>query len=139
MGVKAVSWRYDPIFITEKYSLDFHLESFGKMAENLHGYADNCVISFIDLYEKIKRNFPGVRKVRREEQDIIGREFVKIGKKYGIDIRSCCEGTELDLQFLKAKSRQGKCAAVFSEMISVCIIPADMAVFIVMLIMIMKQ
>lgn len=96
VGVKAVSWRYDPIFITEKYSLDFHLKSFDKMAENLQGYADNCVISFIDLYEKTKRNFPGVRKVRREEQDIIGREFVKIGKKYGIDIRSCCEGTELE-------------------------------------------
>lgn len=95
-GIKAVSWRYDPIFITEKYSLDFHLESFERMAENLQGYVDNCVISFIDLYEKTKRNFPDVREVRREEQEIIGREFVKTGKKYGILIRSCCEGTLLE-------------------------------------------
>lgn len=96
VGIKAVSWRYDPVFITEKYSLEFHLRSFEQMAESLQGYADNCVISFIDLYEKTKRNFPGVREVRREEREVIGREFVRIGKKYGIAIRSCCEGTELE-------------------------------------------
>ncbi len=96
VGVKAVSWRYDPIFITQRYSLDFHIRSFERMAESLQGYVDNCVISFIDLYEKTKRNFPEARNVCREERETIGREFVKIGKRYGIVIRSCCEGSELE-------------------------------------------
>lgn len=40
------------------------------MAEELCGYVDNCVISFIDLYEKTKRNFPEVREVTKAEQDV---------------------------------------------------------------------
>ena len=95
VGMKAISWRYDPIFITEKYSLEFHIRSFEKMADNLKGYTDNCVISFIDLYEKTKRNFPGIKEVLRKDREKIGEEFVRIGQKYGIAIRSCCEGAEL--------------------------------------------
>ena len=94
-GIQAVSWRYDPIFISEKYSLDYHLNAFEQMAENLSGYVNQCVISFIDLYAKTKRNFKDVRAVEREERAIIGENFAKIGKKYGILIRSCCEGVEL--------------------------------------------
>lgn len=93
-GIHAVSWRYDPVFITEKYSAGFHLKAFHKMAEELSGYVDNCVISFIDLYAKTKRNFPGVREVSYEDRKMLVREFVQIGKEYGITIRMCCEGTE---------------------------------------------
>lgn len=95
VGIKSISWRYDPVFINDKYSLDFHLRSFEEMAKNLCGYADNCVISFIDLYVKTKQNFLGVREVTKEEQMTIGKVFAEIGRKYGIRIRTCCEGTEL--------------------------------------------
>lgn len=96
VGIHAVGWRYDPVFITEKYTLDFHIKSFEKMAENLQGYVDRCVISFIDLYEKTKRNFPAAREVTKEERAVIGKEFVRIGRTYGIGIRTCCEGTDLE-------------------------------------------
>lgn len=95
-GIRAVGWRYDPVFITEKYTLDFHVKSFENMAENLKGYVDNCVISFIDLYEKTKRNFPAAREVTKAERAVIGKEFARIGRKYGIRIRTCCEGTDLE-------------------------------------------
>lgn len=95
VGVNAVSWRYDPIFISEKYTLKRHLEDFEKMAENLKGYTRQCVISFIDLYAKTRRNFPKVREVSWEEQEIIAKEFVKIGKKYNMKILACCERSEL--------------------------------------------
>lgn len=96
VGVQAVSWRYDPIFISEKYSVAFHIEAFAKMAEKLSGYTDNCVISFIDLYEKTKRNFSAVKEVSRTDRERLAQEFVRIGKQYGIQIRTCCEGTELE-------------------------------------------
>lgn len=96
VGINAIGWRYDPIFITDKYSMDFHIKSFENMARNLQGYVNNCVISFIDLYEKTKKNFPGIKEVTKEEREKIGKEFVKIGKKYGITIRSCCEGKILE-------------------------------------------
>lgn len=96
VGINSVSWRYDPIFITDKYSVDYHIRSFEEMAGNLAGYVDNCVISFIDLYEKTKRNFPQARQVIRADRLAIGQAFVEIGSRYGIKIRSCCEGTELE-------------------------------------------
>lgn len=95
VGLNCISWRYDPIFITGTYSLDFHIQTFEQMAENLSGYTDNCVISFIDLYAKTKRNFQGVREVSEKDRITLAKEFVRIGKQYGIEIRSCCEGTAL--------------------------------------------
>jgi DNA repair photolyase len=94
-GIEKMGWRYDPIFITSKYTLEKHIEDFEKMASELTGYTHNCVISFIDLYEKTKRNFPEVKEVTREERAIIGKEFVRIGKKYNIMIKTCVEGQEL--------------------------------------------
>jgi len=95
VDVKSVGWRYDPIFISEKYPLDFHLESFEQMARNLRGYTDHCVISFIDLYRKTRRNFEGVREVSTEDREVIGREFARIAGSQGMLIRTCFEGTDL--------------------------------------------
>ena len=95
LGIKSVSWRYDPIFISDKYTVAFHIEAFEKMAEKLKGHVDNCVISFIDLYEKTKRNFPSVKEVSRLDRERLAQEFVRIGINYGIQIRSCHEGEEL--------------------------------------------
>ncbi|MGG7618080.1 DUF1848 domain-containing protein [Bacillus coreaensis] len=95
VGITSIGWRYDPIFITDKYSLEFHLKSFEMIAANLEGYTDHCVISFVDLYEKTKRHFTNVKEVTKVDRAIIGKEFVKIGKKYGIAIRTCCEGKDL--------------------------------------------
>ena len=40
IGIKAISWRYDPIFISEKYSVEWHIEAFARMAENLSSYTE---------------------------------------------------------------------------------------------------
>ena len=95
VGKNAVIWRYDPIFVLDKYTVEFHLKSFEHMAKTLSGYTDTCIISFIDLYQKVKRNFPEVREVSTEDRIIFAKELVRIGQKYGILIKSCAEGTEL--------------------------------------------
>lgn len=95
VGVDCVGWRYDPIFISDKYSLDFHIDAFEKMAKELSEYTNTCIISFIDLYEKVLRNFPQVRMVSRGERLNIGKTFSEIGRKYGITIKACAEGEEL--------------------------------------------
>ncbi|MEE0935827.1 MAG: DUF1848 domain-containing protein [Methanobrevibacter sp.] len=96
VGINGVSWRYDPIFITEKYSLDFHIEKFEEMASERHGYTSDCTISFIDLYQKVLRNFPEAREVTTEERLVIGENFARIAKEYGIQMKTCIEGTLLD-------------------------------------------
>ena len=96
LGVNKVSWRYDPIFITEKYSLDFHIDLFEEMASELHTFTDDCTISFIDLYQKVLRNFSEAREVTRQEQLTIGENFARIADDYDIQMKTCVEGTLLD-------------------------------------------
>jgi DNA repair photolyase len=96
LGVNKVSWRYDPIFITEKYSLDFHIDKFEELACKLSDHTNDCTISFIDLYKKVLNNFPEAREVTTEERLVIGEEFAKIAKEYDIKMKTCVEGTLLD-------------------------------------------
>lgn len=95
IGRKRVAWRYDPIFLTDTYSIEYHLKSFEKIAQELSGQVSFCVISFLDLYEKTKRNFPEAKEVGKSDQEFLTREFVRIGKQYGIPIRTCCENPDL--------------------------------------------
>ncbi len=96
LGVNRVSWRYDPIFIDENHSLDFHIDKFEKMASQLSSYTNDCTISFIDLYQKVLRNFPEVNDVTTDERLVIGENFSKIADEYGIKMKTCVEGTLLD-------------------------------------------
>lgn len=95
VGRDSAGWRYDPVFISADYPLERHLEEFERMACNLAGYTETCVISFIDLYRKVQRNFPEARAVSKADRLVIGKEFVRIGKKYGMEIKGCGEGREL--------------------------------------------
>ncbi len=85
VGVNSIGWRYDPIFLSDTYTVERHLAAFEQMAAQLAGYTKTCVISFIDLYEKVRRNFPEVRPVPRAEREQLGRAFVEIGKKIRYD------------------------------------------------------
>ena len=48
-------------------------------------------ISFLDLYEKVKRNAPDLRPPTKGEQIRRAKEFSKIGKSNNITIHACCE------------------------------------------------
>ena len=95
VGVDSVGWRYDPIFISNTYPVERHIKAFEYMAKELSGYTRTAVISFIDLYEKTRRNFPEARAVTAEQRLKLGKAFVEIGRRYGMTIRPCAEGNEL--------------------------------------------
>lgn len=95
IGKERTSWRYDPIFITSKYSVDYHIERFYQMAKALAGYTNQCVVSFIDLYEKTKRNFRGIHSVTGKEQEKIIAAFSEIARENDLQIHLCCENTDL--------------------------------------------
>lgn len=94
-GKQRTSWRYDPIFITEKYSAAYHIEQFSAMAQILSKYTSQCVVSFIDLYEKTKKNFRGIRSVTHEEQEQLIAAFSETARAYGLQIHLCCENRAL--------------------------------------------
>jgi hypothetical protein len=96
LGINKVSWRYDPIFIDEKYDLDFHIDKFEEMSQKLSDYTNDCTISFIDLYQKVLRNFPQAKEVTTDVRLIIGENFSRTAKRYDIQMKTCVEGTLLD-------------------------------------------
>ena len=55
-GPRAAVWRYDPILVTSLTPLDFHRETFARIALALRGSVDEVVVSFADLYRKTTRN-----------------------------------------------------------------------------------
>lgn len=91
LGIDTVSWRYDPIVIAQRKDVKWHINAFRKMAQLLKGYTTTCVISFLDLYEKVKKNAPDLRPPTKEEQIELAKAFYTIGKENGITIRACLE------------------------------------------------
>lgn len=95
VGKRAMGWRYDPILLTDRYTPEYHLRAFRKMAEALSGATDTVVISFVDCYPKVLQNFPQLRPVPREVRLQLGRELIRIAADCGMQLRTCAEGEEL--------------------------------------------
>ena len=95
IGVDSIGWRYDPIFIGNGFDVNKHIKYFEKMAKELKGYTHNCTVSFLDVYEKVKRNAPNINPPTKEEQIEMAKAFSKIGKENNMVIHACCEKTYL--------------------------------------------
>ena len=87
VGVDSAGWRFDPIFLSDRYTMDYHLSAFDKIASALDGYTRTAVISFIDLYPKVRRNFPEAREVTGEQRLALGKEIIKIASAHGMTVR----------------------------------------------------
>lgn len=96
-GQERMVWRYDPILFTEEYSLEWHQEQFKAISEQLEGYTDTCVISFVDMYDKTVKNTKpyGMAAPSDEEIDILAAAFSAVAKDCGFRIRTCAEGVDL--------------------------------------------
>ncbi|MFV0479919.1 MAG: DUF1848 domain-containing protein [Anaerorhabdus sp.] len=95
VGSNAVGWRYDPIFLSEQYTIDFHIEQFSAMVAQLRSHIQFCVISFIDLYGNTTRNFKGINSVNELDQKYLVEKFVEIANANNLEIYTCCENKEL--------------------------------------------
>ena len=95
LGANAVALRYDPILLNDNFTIEKHVYAFDKLLSQLQGYTKDVTISFLDMYDKVKKNAPNIRTLTDEEQNVIGSEFAKIGKKYDMVIHACCEKKEL--------------------------------------------
>lgn len=108
IGVNSIGWRYDPIFIGNNFDVNKHIYYFEKIAKELKNYTHNCTISFLDLYEKVKRNAPEIKPPNHEEQIQIAKAFSKIGKENNMVVHSCCEKTYLSQYGLKCNGCMSK-------------------------------
>lgn len=91
LGAHAVGIRYDPIFLNEQYTIEKHIFYFEDILSRLQGYSYRCVLSFIDLYQKTRRNFPGIQEVSFRDQQTIIKAFIEIARKYHFELQMCAE------------------------------------------------
>jgi protein-arginine kinase activator protein McsA len=94
IGKEKVVWRYDPIILNDQFPIEFHIDSFYKMAGRLSEYADECIISFVDPYKKTNK-YNIIRDITESEMKIIADEFSKIAAEKAMIIKTCAEGIDL--------------------------------------------
>ena len=95
IGERAVGIRYDPVILTDRYTVDYHIESFKAITGKLAGYASSVVISFVDLYEKTKKNMPEAKRVPMSAQIELSKAFKAIADENNMVIRTCRENENL--------------------------------------------
>jgi hypothetical protein len=99
IGSDRVNWRYDPILLNGKYSIEYQIYAFGKIATELKGYTKKVTISFIDEY-----NFGGrsvYNSLQTEEivvaqQILLAEKISEIAHNNGMSVDTCAE--KIDLQ-----------------------------------------
>jgi len=99
IGTDRVIWRYDPILINAKYTIDYHMHAFSKIAKELHRHTKKVTISFIDTeYKGVKSNLShlALHEFTCEMQIELASQLAKISYSYGLEIDTCAE--KLDLQ-----------------------------------------
>ena len=98
IGSERIIWRYDPILLTPKYSIEWHTQCFEYMAKALSRYTRKCVISFLDLYRNTQNNTKnlGFLPLGQKEMSEIAQRFSEIAKNNGLVLESCSETIDLD-------------------------------------------
>ena len=89
IGKNACGFRYTPIIVNEKYSVEYHIKTFEHIASKLDGYTNLCVFGFVDFYEKISKYHPDILDATDEQKITIAKEFNRIAKEHNMDLRLC--------------------------------------------------
>lgn len=106
-GREKVIWRYDPILINSRYSIDYHLDRFEKLSRKLKDCTSKCVISFIDPYRNTARygEILKLSQVSEEDKIRLAAGIGQIAAGYGLGVETCAEGMDLEQYGIK----HGKC------------------------------
>ncbi len=97
IGKKYVYVRYDPIFLSEKYDINYHIKSFEHLCTLLDGFVEHIIISFLDDYKNVQKNKPILKNNPFLESDYeaIGKNFSAIAHVHNMTIQTCCEKKNL--------------------------------------------
>lgn len=97
IGKKYVYVRYDPIFLSEKYDINYHIKSFEHLCTLLDGFVEHIIISFLDDYKNVQKNKAVLKNKPFLESDYeaIGKNFRAIAHGHNMTIQTCCEKKNL--------------------------------------------
>jgi len=106
VGIDNLYIRYDPIFINEKYTLEYHKKAFLKMVSLLDGYVKKIIVSFIDDYKNVRNNMNVLRVKKFSNRDLasIGKSFSQSASLHGMTVQTCFEDVDLvEYGFIKGE------------------------------------
>ncbi len=89
IGKEKLAWRFDPLLLTENYSVENLLDSFAYICSAIDNYTSFCVFSFIDMYDKLKTNFPELIPFTDAQIDYIIKSLGSIAQEFNMDIQGC--------------------------------------------------
>lgn len=97
VGIDNLYIRYDPIFLSNTYDINYHIREFNTLCELLDGYVKNIIISFIDNYKNVRNNmkYLKLKPFTEEDYKLIGINFSKSAKKHNMTVQTCCEKENL--------------------------------------------
>lgn len=98
VGRERVIWRYDPILISTKYPVEWHILRFKRLVHDLAPYVESCVFSFFDDYAKISKKIQEIqaRECSEEEMHQLAKEFSSLCNEHNIQLKTCAEQIDLD-------------------------------------------
>ncbi len=97
IGKENIYIRYDPIFISDKYTLEYHKNSFEHMCSLLDGFVRHIIVSFLDDYKNVRnnRNTLQYKEIKEGEYKEIGTFFSASASRYGMTVQTCFEDRNL--------------------------------------------
>lgn len=107
IGIDNLYIRYDPIFISDKYTVDYHIKSFDKLCTILNGYVKYFIVSFIDDYKNVRKNEKvlNYKEFTEDDYKMIGTNFSKSAKNNGMSVQTCFE----DRNLVEYGFKKGEC------------------------------
>lgn len=97
VGPERMVWRYDPVFLSEDYPMEAHMERFDRMARRLEGSTGRCVFSFLDVYARIRKQMErhGMCAVSDEEKVKLAESFKRSADAANMALLTCAEAIDL--------------------------------------------
>ncbi|MCL2317484.1 MAG: DUF1848 domain-containing protein [Methanomassiliicoccaceae archaeon] len=97
IGKERMVWRYDPVILNGKIDIRYHSRKFEVLCNELSGYTERCIFSFVEMHEKLNplQKNGTLRPISKEEAETIGAAFSEIANAKGIRLSLCC--SEYDL------------------------------------------
>ena len=114
IGKEKVIWRYDPIFLTDKFDISYHIKWYEYLAEQLNDYTEKCVFSFIDMYKKCENNLKSIQiqSLTDSDKERLVKNLSEIANTNSLKLESCAQ----EENFEKYGVCHGKC--IDDELIS---------------------
>ncbi|MGL5435482.1 MAG: DUF1848 domain-containing protein [Lachnospiraceae bacterium] len=102
VGKEKLAWRYDPVLLTDKYTIETHLETFEYMTEKISGYVSSCIFSFVEMYKKLATNMPELIPLTDADKNELAQGLGAIAAKYHMPIQTCGTNGDYTLHGIKA-------------------------------------